>query len=128
MTTRSRSCPGVVMLLQQEREDLAAAGRRLATAGLVIGTGGNLSARRDDLVAVTPTGGVLGELTAEMMTVIDLDGTMVDGRLAPTSEVPMHLAIYRATGTGAIAHTHALGSTAVACTCEELPTGHYTQL
>jgi L-fuculose-phosphate aldolase len=116
------------MLLQREREELAAAGRRLAQANLVIGTGGNLSARRDDMVAVTPTGGVLGELTAEMMTVIDLDGRIVDGKLAPTSEVPMHLAVYRATGTGAIAHAHALASTAVACTRDELPAVHYTML
>lgn len=116
------------MLLQTEREELAAAGRRLAAAGLVIGTGGNLSARRDDLVAVTPTGGVLGDLTAEMMAVIDLDGTLVDGPLAPTSEVPMHLAVYRATGAAAIAHTHALASTAVACTREELPVVHYGML
>lgn len=116
------------MLLQKEREELAAAGRRLAAAGLVIGTSGNLSVRAGDLVAVTPTGGVISELTAADMTVIDFDGTVVDGELAPTSEVPMHLAIYRASFAAAIAHTHAVTSTAIANTLDELPVVHYGML
>lgn len=117
------------MLLAEEREALAAAGRRLAARGLVIGTSGNLSARHDDLVAVTPTGGVISELSAAEMTVIRLsDGEVVDGDLAPTSEVPMHLAIYQATGTGAIAHTHATTSVAVGLVCEEIPLVHYAML
>jgi L-fuculose-phosphate aldolase len=77
---------------------------------------------------LTPTGGVLGELTAEMMSVVDLDGNHVDGDLAPTSEVPLHLGIYRTTDATAIAHAHALASTAVSCTCDELPAIHYTIL
>lgn len=116
------------MLLQKEREELAAAGRRLAAAGLVIGTSGNLSARAGDLVAVTPTGGVISELTAADMTVIDFDGTVVDGELAPTSEVPMHLAVYRTSFAAAIAHTHAVASTAIANTLDELPVVHYGML
>lgn len=116
------------MLLERERGELAEAGRRLAAEGLVIGTSGNLSARSGDLVAVTPTGGVISELTPEKMTVIDLDGEIVEGELAPTSEVPMHLAVYRATGAGAVAHTHALTSTAIACTKTEIPMVHYTML
>jgi len=43
-----------------------------------------------DLIAVTPTGADLGTVTAEMVTVIDLGGQVVDGDLAPTSEVPLH--------------------------------------
>jgi L-fuculose-phosphate aldolase len=131
------------MLLAEEREALAAAGRRLTAAGLVTGTSGNLSARRDDLVAVTPTGAALGELTADMMTVIDGSGTVVEGTLAPTSEVPMHLAIYAASsaaassagtssagaaGIEAIAHTHATCSTAIACTRDVIPLVHYVML
>jgi L-fuculose-phosphate aldolase len=117
------------MLLAEEREALAAAGRRLAARGLVIGTSGNLSARREDLVAVTPTGAVISELTAEQMTVISLaDGAIVEGELEPTSEVPMHLAVYRATATGAIAHTHAVTSTAIGLVCDEIPLIHYTML
>jgi L-fuculose-phosphate aldolase len=117
------------VLLEDERAALAAAGRRLGARNLVIGTSGNLSARRDDLVAVTPTGGVISELTPEQMTVISLaDGRIVEGELAPTSEVPMHLAIYRATGTGAIAHTHATTTTAIGLIADEIPLVHYTML
>jgi len=117
------------MLLAEEREALAAAGRRLADRGLVIGTSGNLSARREDLVAVTPTGAVISELRAADLTVIRLsDGEIVEGELEPTSEVPMHLAVYRATGAGAIAHTHAATSTAIGLVCEEIPLIHYTML
>ena len=116
------------MLLAEERHALAEAGRRLAARGLVIGTGGNLSVRVGDLVAVTPTGGALGELTADQMTVIDLDGAVADGDLAPTSEVPLHLAIYRGTHPSAVAHTHAPTSTALGLVTDEIPLVHYGML
>jgi L-fuculose-phosphate aldolase len=116
------------MLLAEEREALAAAGRRIAAGGLVIGTSGNLSARRDDLVVVTPSGAMLGELTADMMTVIDLAGTVVEGTFVPTTEVPLHLAIYAAYGAGAVAHAHAACSIAIACTRNEIPLVHYAML
>lgn len=116
------------MLLAEERHALALAGQRLAARWLVIGTSGNLSVRAGDLVAVTPTGGVIGELTAAQMTVIDLDGAVADGELAPTSEVPMHLAIYLASSAGAIAHTHAITSTAIGLVADEIPLVHYAML
>jgi L-fuculose-phosphate aldolase len=116
------------LLLAEERHALAEAGRRLAARGLVIGTGGNLSARAGDLVAVTPTGGALGELTADEMTVIGLDGAVADGDLAPTSEVPLHLAIYRGTSARAVAHTHATTSTALGLVADEIPLVHYSML
>jgi len=116
------------MELVSERELLAAASRGVAASGYVIGTAGNLSLRVDDRVVVTPTGGVLADLTAEMMVVVDMDGNVVDGELAPTSELPLHLSVYRATGAGAVAHAHALASTAVSCSCTELPAIHYTIL
>jgi L-fuculose-phosphate aldolase len=112
-----------------EREELAAACRRVADAGLVVGTAGNLSIRVGDHVVITPTGGVLGVLAPGDMSVVDLDGELVDGELAPTSEVPLHLGIYRAEpGAQAVAHTHAPASTAVACVHDELPPIHYTIL
>jgi L-fuculose-phosphate aldolase len=116
------------LLLGDEREAVASASRHLAEKGLVIGTAGNISARKDDLVAVTPTGSDLAFVTPEMVTVIDLDGNVVDGELAPTSEVPLHTGIYRGTNALAITHAHAMASTALSCTHDELPPLHYSCL
>lgn len=116
------------LLLADEREAVAAASRHVAATGLVIGTAGNISARNGDLVAVTPTGADLGTVTAEMVTVIQLDGTVVDGDLAPTSEVPLHTGIYAATNALAITHAHAMASTALSCCHDELPPLHYSCL
>jgi L-fuculose-phosphate aldolase len=107
---------------------VASASRHLAQRGLVIGTAGNISARRGDHVAVTPTGADLATVTAEMVTVIDLEGAVVDGDLAPTSEVPLHTGIYAATNALAITHAHAMASTALSCTHDELPALHYSCL
>jgi L-fuculose-phosphate aldolase len=115
-------------MLEREREQVAAAARRLAAAGLVAGTSGNMSARRDDRIAITPTGGVLSELEAGDVTVVDLDGNVVDGELAPTSEIDLHLGIYDSFGTGAVVHSHAPMATALSCVLDELPCIHYEML
>ena len=93
--------------LEPVREQVAAASRRLAAEGLVLGTAGNVSARSGDEVAITPTGAVLAELESEQVSVVDLDGNQVDGELAPTSELDLHLGVYRRYEAGAVVHTHA---------------------
>ncbi len=110
------------------RAAVAAACRRLAAAGLVRGTSGNVSARDGTLVAITPTGAVLGELTPEQIAVVRLDGEQVDGPLAPTSELDLHLSVYARYEPGAVVHTHAPAATAVACALDELPAIHYEML
>jgi L-fuculose-phosphate aldolase len=107
---------------------VAAASRRLAAERLVVGTAGNVSARADDLVAITPTGAVLAELEADQVTVVDMDGRVVDGELAPTSEIDLHLGVYRRYDAGAVVHTHAAMATALACVIDELPCVHYQML
>lgn len=111
----------------EAREALVDAGRRLAARGLVTGTSGNLSVRVGDRVIATPSGSALDALHAGGLSVITMSGAPVSGPPA-TSEVPLHLAIYSATNAGAIAHTHAVASTAVSCTCEEMPALHYNVL
>ena len=116
-------------MLERERQEVAATARRLAAAGLVAGTSGNVSARAGERVAVSPTGAVLADLQAESVTVVDLEGRVVDGELEPTSEVDLHLGVYRRYDTGAVVHTHAPMATAVACVLEdELPCVHYEML
>lgn len=114
--------------LERERERVAAAARRLAAEGLVVGTAGNVSERAGELVAVTPTGAQLETLTAEQVTVVNLEGETVAGDLAPTSELGLHVGIYRRYGAGGVVHTHAPFATALACVLDELPIVHYQML
>lgn len=114
--------------LDAEREQLAAAARDLAAAGLVHGTAGNLSLRAGESVAVTPTGAALENLTARDIAVVDLDGVQQWGELRPTSEMDLHLGVYRRYGAGAVVHTHAPYATALACVLDELPIVHYQLL
>ncbi|MFI6905803.1 class II aldolase/adducin family protein [Nonomuraea sp. NPDC050394] len=116
------------MLLAELRQQMCEYGRRAVDQGLVIGSSGNLSARDGDLVAVTPSGVQLDRLTAEACTVVDLDGYLVEGDLQPSSETPMHLAVYATTSARAIVHTHSVFGTVVATTMTELPPVHYNAL
>ncbi|MGP4093590.1 class II aldolase/adducin family protein [Nonomuraea sp. KM90] len=110
------------------REQLCEYGRRAVDLGLVIGTSGNLSVREGDLVAVTPSGVALDRLTPEMCPVVDVAGHLVEGDLQPSSETPMHLAVYGTTDARAIVHTHSVFGTVVATTMTELPPVHYNAL
>ncbi|RLK61625.1 MULTISPECIES: class II aldolase/adducin family protein [Actinokineospora] len=113
------------MMLRSLREQVASHARALAEAGLVLGTAGNISARQGDLVAVTPTGARLADLRAEHVTVVDQDGGVVEGTLAPTSELDLHLGVYRRFRAGAVVHTHAPMATALSLVVDELPCVHY---
>ncbi len=115
-------------MLEAERERVAAAARRLAEEGLVTGTAGNVSARAGDLVAVTPTGAVLKHLTAAEVAVVDLDANHLEGDLAATSELGLHLGAYRRFGPAAVVHTHAPMGTALSCVVDEVPVVHYLML
>jgi L-fuculose-phosphate aldolase len=114
--------------LDAVRERVAEVSRRLAAEGLVLGTAGNVSARSGDRVAITPTGAVLADVEPGQVSVVDLDGEHVDGELAPTSELDLHLGVYRRYDAGAVVHTHAPMATALACAIDELPAVHYTML
>ena len=117
------------MTLGSERRQVAAAARRIAAEGLVKGTAGNVSARAQDRVAITPTGAVLATLEPEQVSVVGLDGEVIDGELEPTSEVDLHLGVYRRYDAGAVVHTHAPIATALSCVLEgDLPCVHYQML
>ncbi|MER8017797.1 class II aldolase/adducin family protein [Streptomyces griseoluteus] len=106
-------------------DELVATARRTVTDGLVVGTSGNVSVRVGDTVLVTPSGVPYDRLTPADVTGVDLTGRQVLGSLVPTSELPMHLAVYRTTGARAIVHTHAVHATAVSTLVTELPAIHY---
>ncbi|MFE6283778.1 class II aldolase/adducin family protein [Streptomyces sp. NPDC057877] len=105
--------------------DLVTTARRTVADGLVVGTSGNVSVRVGDLVLVTPSGVPYDRLTPDDLTAVDLDGRRARGTLVPTSELPMHLAVYRTTDARAVVHTHAVHATAVSTLVRELPLIHY---
>ena len=114
------------MLLPDAREAIVTACRELSRAGLVVGTAGNVSVREGDLVAVTPSGVRYAGLTPELVGVHRLDGTAVEAPLAPTSELPLHLAVYAARPEArAVVHTHSPAATALSTLVDEVPALHY---
>jgi L-fuculose-phosphate aldolase len=116
------------MLLADERRELCDIGLRMAETGLVTGASGNISVRSGDLVAVSPGGLMLDRLTPEDCPVIDVEGYLVEGERQPSSETPMHLAVYAETDAAAIVHTHSTYGAVVASTLTELPPIHYNSL
>ena len=92
--------------LQTVREQLVSYCGRLVADGLAVGASGNMSVRVGDLVAITPSGVRYGELIPSDICVVTLTGGEADARETPSSEVPMHLAVYDATSAAAVVHTH----------------------
>ncbi len=114
------------MLLPDARVAIVTACQELSRAGLVVGTAGNVSVREGDLVAVTPSGVRYPDLTPDLVGVHRLDGAAVEAPLAPTSELPLHLAIYTARPeAGAVVHTHSPAATALSALVDEVPAVHY---
>jgi L-fuculose-phosphate aldolase len=111
--------------LQTAREQLVSYCGRMITDGLAVGAAGNMSVREDDLVAITPSGVSYAELMPSDICITTLSGEAVDTPETPSSELPMHLAVYAATDAGAVVHTHSAEVIAVSATCDELPAVHY---
>ncbi|HEX4106498.1 MAG TPA: class II aldolase/adducin family protein [Solirubrobacteraceae bacterium] len=114
----------------QARSALARTARALAAEGLVLATAGNLSVREGEHLLVSPTGAQLGALEPEHVAVVDRDGALVDGPFAATSEMALHLALYRRPDVGAVVHAHAPIASALACVqgLREIPVVHYGML
>lgn len=90
------------------KEDLVAYGGKIARAKLVAGAGGNISARDGDRVWLKPSGVAMDDMAPDDLCGIDLaTGNQVAGNHNPTSEVNMHLTIYRQRpDTQVVFHTH----------------------
>lgn len=115
------------MKLQEERPAIVDACLFMQEQALVVGTAGNVSVRVGDLVAISPSGVEYASMTAEDVCVVDMDGNMVEGALKPSSELPLHLSVYKAhPEVNAVTHNHASASTALGLVCKEaVPVSHY---
>ncbi|MDR0643327.1 MAG: L-ribulose-5-phosphate 4-epimerase AraD [Treponema sp.] len=106
------------------KEEAYAANMEIPARGLAIYTWGNASAFDWSMgaFAIKPSGVPYGELKPQDMVVVDLDGTVVEGRLRPSSDAPTHRALYRAFDRlGGVTHTHSSYATAWAQAGKSIP-------
>jgi L-ribulose-5-phosphate 4-epimerase len=114
------------------RVQVAALHAELLRWRLVVWTAGNVSQRvaaspeagpgEHDLLVIKPSGVTYDELTPESMVVCDLDGTLVDGVHAASSDTAAHAYVYRhMSQVGGVVHTHSTYATAWAARGEEIP-------
>jgi L-fuculose-phosphate aldolase len=112
--------------LVDEREAVATLGRAMLDQGLTKGTGGNVSARDGDRIAINPSGVPYEDVSSGTVPIVTLDGEQVAGRLQASSETPMHTMIYRERDdVGGVVHTHSPYASTFACLDEAIPASHY---
>ena len=115
------------MRLQAIRAAIAEAGRELERAGLVQGTSGNLSVRdpASGTIAITPSAVPYRCIQPADVLLVGAAG-IEEGAHRPSSELDMHLAVYRARpDVGAVVHTHSPWATTWATLGREIPAVHY---
>ncbi|NCB62359.1 MAG: class II aldolase/adducin family protein [Clostridia bacterium] len=91
--------------------------------GLIHGTSGNIAVRdfKENVIAITPSGRPYDTMKAEDIAIVTPEGEWIDGPYKPSSETPMHTAVFRARpDVGATVHNHAMYCTVMAMACDEL--------
>lgn len=101
----------------------------IARTGMVVGSAGNLSIRSGERVLITPRGAELDAVDPrDLVDVGFADGSVAADHASatrPSSEAPLHCAVYAAVDAGAIVHTHAHYCTVLSTLVDELPAIHY---
>ncbi len=109
------------------KERVAALHAELPRWELVVWTAGNVSERvvnpdGEDLLVIKPSGVSYDDITPDAMVVCDLDGTLVEGERAPSSDTAAHAYVYKhMPEVGGVVHTHSTYATAWAARGEEIP-------
>jgi len=109
---------------EELKETVCNANVELQTQKLVIYSWGNVSEidRAAGVVAIKPSGVSYDQLTPDKVVLLDLDGSIIEGNLKPSSDTPTHLELYRNFKTiGGICHTHSTNATMWAQACWEIP-------
>ncbi len=104
-------------MLEGLKQSVFSANLALEKAGLVVLTWGNVSGidRESGLVAIKPSGVPYKDMTPDGVVIVNPDGTVVEGKYRPSSDLPTHLWLYKALpGIGGIVHTHSTYATAFA--------------
>jgi L-fuculose-phosphate aldolase len=100
--------PGALKSEDEHRRDICIVGRWFLERGYVAATDGNISLRLDPRrILTSPTGVSKGMMTPDDLVVTDLEGQKLSGRRNPSSELPMHLLIYRRRpDVNSVCHAH----------------------
>lgn len=116
-----------MMQYREEREAIVQHCRMMLAGGLTTGAGGNISVRLvEDAFAISPTGIAYDAMQSTDICVVNGQANVIDGSRLPSSELPMHLAIYQArSDVHAVVHTHSPYATTFACLRESIPPVHY---
>lgn len=108
------------------RKEVAATALAMSQKGLSPQRSGNVSARFEDCMLVTPSGVPYEDIGTREIVRVEMDGSVRAGQLKPSSEAPFHLAIYEAfPAAQAIVHCHSMAATALACARRDIPAFHY---
>ncbi|MFB9707483.1 L-ribulose-5-phosphate 4-epimerase [Streptosporangium sandarakinum] len=111
-------------VIEELRETVCRLHTELVRYGLVAWTAGNISGRVPgaDLFVIKPSGVSYDDLTPESIVVCDLDGDLVEGSLAPSSDTAAHAYVYRhMPEVNGVAHTHSTYASAWAARGEPIP-------
>ncbi len=111
--------------LLQVKRDVIAYGRRAIKDGLITGTAGNFSVRVGDVMVITASGVAYDRMRTEQVCVVGVPDAALRSGTRPSSETPMHLAVYRACDAGAVVHTHSPFVVALSSVLDVLPAVHY---
>ncbi len=111
------------MILLKESIQILQACEDVQDAGLIFGTWGNLSVLLEDgTILITPSGIPYDELREEDLVICDMNGNVVGGKQEPSSELKMHVEIYKARkDVKAIVHTHSLYASVASASLKEVP-------
>ncbi len=112
--------------LSADRRSLVSALQRLSQLGLSPGDSGNISVRVDGGILISPTGIAGADTRPDQLVFMTLAGDVPAGQLRPSSEAPMHLALYRdRSDANAVVHCHSAFATALSATRRDIPAWHY---
>lgn len=104
------------------KQEIIETGRWIMEKNLTWGTSGNISVREGNHIYVTASGTVIGDLHEEDITVVDLEGKVLEGK-KPSKETGMHLEVYRkCPDVAAVLHASPFWTTFAACTTMEMKT------
>lgn len=118
---------GIILLLKKQREKIVEYCLRLLEVKLTNGTSGNISIfnREEGLIAISPSGVEYDRMLREDVSVVDLEGKLIEGK-KPSSELGMHTLLYkRREDISAIVHAHPVYCTTIACLRQDLPAIDY---